>query len=54
MPRVSRYLAKMEMEAFFRELLPRLKTIELDGDPTYMASNIVTGPKTLPVLFEVN
>jgi cytochrome P450 len=51
---LGRYLAKMEMEAFFRELLPRLKTIELDGEPTYMASNMVTGPKTLPVRFEFN
>jgi cytochrome P450 len=51
---LGRYLAKMEMEAFFRELLPRLKHIELDGDPTYMASNMVTGAKTLPVRFEFN
>ena len=49
---LGRYLAKMEMEAFFRELLPRLKSIELDGEPVYMASNMVTGPKEMPVRFE--
>ena len=51
---LGRYLAKMEMEAFFSELLPRLKSVELDGTPAYMASNMVTGPKTLPVKFEFN
>lgn len=49
---LGRYLAKMEMEAFFRELLPRLKSIELDGELKYMASNMVTGPKEMPVRFE--
>lgn len=51
---LGRYLAKMEMEAFFRELLPRIKTAELDGEPTYMASNLVTGPRTLPIKFKFN
>lgn len=49
---LGQHLAKMELEAFFRELLPRIKSIELDGEPTYMASNMVTGPKTLPIKFE--
>jgi hypothetical protein len=26
--------------------------VKLDGDPTYMASNMVTGPKTMPVNLE--
>ena len=49
---LGRYLAKLEMEAFFSELLPRLKSVELNGEPSYMASNMVTGPKTMPIHFE--
>lgn len=51
---LGRYLAKLEMEAFFRELLPRLKSVELNGEPTYMASSLVTGPTSLPIRFEFN
>lgn len=51
---LGRHLAKLEMEAFFRELLPRLKSIELNGEPTYMASSLVTGPTSLPIRFEFN
>ena len=49
---LGRYFAKLEMEAFFSELLPRLKSVELNGEPSYMASNMVTGPKTMPIHFE--
>jgi cytochrome P450 len=41
----------MEVRAFFRELIGRLESIELDGDPTFVHSTLVSGPKTLPVRF---
>jgi cytochrome P450 len=44
-------LARMEVRAFFRELIGRLDSIELDGDPTFVHSTLVSGPKTLPVRF---
>ena len=44
-------LARMEVRAFFRELVGRLDSIELDGDPTFVHSTLVSGPKTLPVRF---
>ena len=44
-------LAKMEIQAFFRELLPRLASIELAGEPAWVATNFVQGMKRLPVRF---
>ncbi len=44
-------LAKMEIQAFFRELLPRLETIELAGEPAWVATNFVQGMKRLPVRY---
>jgi cytochrome P450 len=35
------HLARMELESFFRELLPRLERIELAGEPESMATTFV-------------
>lgn len=48
---MGRYLAKMELEAYLRELLPRLDSVELNGEPKYLASNLVSGLKSLPIKF---
>lgn len=48
---MGRYLAKMEIEAYLKELLPRLESVELNGEPKYLASNIVSGLKSLPIKF---
>ncbi|MGZ4710725.1 MAG: cytochrome P450 [Acidimicrobiales bacterium] len=45
------HLARMEVRAFFRELLGRLASIELDGEPSFVQSTLVSGPKALPVRF---
>jgi cytochrome P450 len=44
-------LARMEVNSFFTELLPRLKSIELAGDPQYVATTFVGGLKHLPVRY---
>lgn len=44
-------LARMEVNSFFSELLPRLKSIELTGDPEFMATTFVGGLKHLPVRY---
>ena len=44
-------LARMEVSSFFGELLPRLKSIELTGDPEYVATTFVGGLKHLPVRY---
>lgn len=44
-------LARMEVSSFFTELLPRLKAIELTGDPQFVATTFVGGLKHLPVRY---
>lgn len=46
-------LARMELRAFFRELLPRLESIELEREPEYTASTFVGGPKRMPVRYRI-
>jgi cytochrome P450 len=45
------HLARLEIRAFFRELLGRLESIELAAAPTFVQSNLVSGPKTMPVRY---
>ncbi|HUE39210.1 MAG TPA: cytochrome P450, partial [Candidatus Binatia bacterium] len=47
------HLARMELRAFFRELLPRLESIELSGDTHYTASTFVGGPKRVPIRYRL-
>lgn len=49
---LGRYLANMEIRAFYAELLPRLKSIELAGTPSYIESVFVSGLKSLPVHYK--
>lgn len=44
-------LARMEVNSFFTELLPRLKSIELTGEPELVATTFVGGLKHLPVRY---
>ena len=41
----------MEMRILFEELIPRLASIELNGEQKNTASNFVSGPKALPVKY---
>jgi cytochrome P450 len=45
------HLARIEIEALLREMLTRLDDLEPDGDPTWMGSNFIFGPTSLPVRF---
>jgi cytochrome P450 len=46
-------LARMEVNSFFTELLPRLNSIELTGDPELVATTFVGGLKHLPVRYSL-
>lgn len=50
---IGQHLAKMEIRAFFKELLSRLDSIELAGEPRKVQSTFVSGMKTLPVRYRV-
>ena len=51
---LGQYLAKLEMRILFEELLPRLKSLSLDGEVKMTQAYFVSGPKKLPIRFEVN
>jgi len=46
-------LARMEMNSFFSALIPRIKSIELAGEPELMATTFVGGLKHLPIRVEL-
>jgi cytochrome P450 len=47
-------LARMEVNSFFSALVPRLKSIELAGDPENTATIFVGGLKHLPIRYELS
>jgi cytochrome P450 len=47
-------LARMEVSSFFTELLPRLKSIELNGNPELISTTFVGGLKHLPIRYELS
>ena len=51
---LGQYLAKLEMRILFEELLPHLKSLSLDGEVKMTHAYFVSGPKKLPIRFEVN
>jgi cytochrome P450 len=50
---LGQHLAKMEMRILFEELLPRLKSVRLNGTPRVSEALFVNGPKSLPIAFEM-
>jgi cytochrome P450 len=51
---LGQHLAKLEMRILFEELLPRLKSIALDGEVKMTQASFVNGPKKLPIRFELD
>ena len=46
-------LARMEVNSFFTELVPRLESIEMAGDPAHIATIFVGGLKHLPIRYSL-
>ena len=46
-------LARMEVNSFFAELVPRLKSIELTGKPEHIATIFVGGLKHLTIRYSL-
>ncbi|MCX2932376.1 cytochrome P450 [Mycobacterium sp. CVI_P3] len=42
-------LARMEMNSFFTELIPRIQSVELSGEPEFISTLFVGGLKRLPI-----
>jgi cytochrome P450 len=49
---LGQHLARMEMRILMEELLPRIKSLELTGEPARVESVFVGGLKRLPIKFE--
>jgi cytochrome P450 len=50
---LGKHLAKMEMEILYRELLKRIEKIELNGEPSWVKANFVSGLKSLPIRYKI-
>ena len=46
-------LARMEIKALLTEMIPRLKNIELNGDPSQIKAIFVGGLKHLPIRYDI-
>lgn len=49
---LGQHLAILEVETFFRELIPRLKNIEIAGEPQGVQAIFVGGLKSMPVRYQ--
>ncbi len=50
---LGQHLARMEIGALYRQLLARVRHIELAGEPRYIQSTFVGGLKTLPIRYRM-
>jgi cytochrome P450 len=46
-------LARLEVNSFFSELMPRLESVELAGEPQHVATTFVGGLKHLPIRYSL-
>ena len=51
---LGQHLGKMEMRILWEELLPRLESVELNGEARLTQSNFVCGPKHVPIRYKMN
>ena len=50
---LGQHVARVEIDELLREVFGRLTDFELAGEPEWLASNFISGPRTLPVRFRV-
>lgn len=48
---LGQHLARLEMRLLWEELLPRLGSLSLSGEPRISQSNFVSGPKSVPIRY---
>jgi cytochrome P450 len=51
---LGQHLAKMEMRILWEELIPRLQSLELAGEPALSRASFVSGPKRLPIRYRLS
>jgi cytochrome P450 len=50
---LGQHLARLELRIFLEVLLQRVESIELAGEPQFVESHFVSGPKSLPVRYKI-
>ena len=50
---LGKYLAEMEMKSFWKAVLPKIKSVQFNGDPERVQASFVSGPKKLPIQYEL-
>lgn len=50
---LGQHVARVEIDELLRETFARLTDFELAGEPEWLASNFISGPRTLPVRFRL-
>ncbi len=50
---LGQHLARLEMRCFWEEVIPRLKHLEMGGEGRMTESELVCGPKHVPITFEM-
>jgi cytochrome P450 len=48
---LGQHIARIEIDAMFKEVLTRLEGFELAGDVEWLPSNFISGPKSMPLRF---
>jgi cytochrome P450 len=48
---LGQHLARLEIDAVLSEVLSRLEAIEVVGEPQWLASTFISGPRSLPIRF---
>ena len=48
---LGQHIARIEIDAMLREVLTRMEDFQLAGQPEWLASNFISGPRTMPVRF---
>jgi len=51
---LGQHLARMEMRILFEELMPRLQSLEFNGEPARAEAAFVGGPKRLPIRYRMS
>jgi cytochrome P450 len=48
---LGQHIARLEIDAILVEVLTRMKELAIVGEPQWLASNFISGPRTMPVRF---
>lgn len=49
---LGQHLARIEIDAMLKEVLSRMDAFELAGEPEWLPSNFISGPKAMPLKFK--